>query len=147
MLAIRYDPDIEEPNPADMERGCTIGLLQAENFVLAPGKNLLHLRGALINPDSMPEMNHRCNSDEVRQVAGIYFTKFVKFEPTPIGIVGFSARNEFRARKAWKDAPPSTLPELPIIRWLDTSIQALANVVVYTQDPQKGKLDIEKVNI
>ena len=142
-LALRFDPELENTDP--ILRGTTLGLLITRNLTLYPGINTVPLQGALVNPDTFPELNPGQSSEEVRRVAGIFFSRFLQVTPQLVGVVGFGAEDVFLARKSWPEYRDPKLPPMGKVAWLDESLKSIQNVITFQHDIRKGMIAIEKV--
>ncbi len=135
-FAMRFDPSQEQPDPLNSPNSIIMGLLVAKNFTLGAGVNILHLEGAMINPDTLPGLNPQ-TSEEVRGVMGAFVTNFLKSNVMSIGITGYSSRDEFVAHDEPPADKPSPFPTTRETKWLSAGLHGLQHVVTYRHDPDR----------
>ncbi len=149
-FALRYDPAEQDPDPINGSGSIGIGILVARNLTLkASSRNEIDLVGALVNPDTMPELNTKdgqtLDSNRVREVMGQFFTRFLHHETQKMGVVGYSGRDELLARNASDYPFGYRIEPKPVVPWIETGVRAVQNNVTYQLDARRH-VSIDKVN-
>lgn len=139
-----------------------VGLMSVSSMTLSPGKNVLQMTGALLNPDTMPpEILSNISPKLMKEALSDLLNRFVHLEVVALKVSGWLLKNVFPADQPTTGEPDGSIYSWPRAndqinlraldlnepKWLESALRSLTLEIQHQENPEKPQTKIDDISI